>query len=35
MGELGLTVLNTYGPSEIVGPGVSAECRRARDGVHV
>jgi phenylacetate-CoA ligase len=33
--ELGLTALNTYGLSEIVGPGVSAECPQARDGLHV
>ena len=33
--ELGLTALNIYGLSEIVGPGVSAECPEARDGLHV
>jgi phenylacetate-CoA ligase len=33
--ELGLAALNFYGLSEIVGPGVSAECREARDGLHV
>jgi phenylacetate-CoA ligase len=33
--ELGLTALNVYGLSEIVGPGVSAECPEARDGLHV
>jgi phenylacetate-CoA ligase len=33
--ELGLTALNTYGLSEIVGPGVSAECPEARDGLPV
>jgi phenylacetate-CoA ligase len=33
--ELGLTAINFYGLSEIVGPGVSAECREARDGLHV
>ena len=33
--ELGLTALNTYGLSEIAGPGVSAECPEARDGLHV
>ena len=32
--ELGLTAINFYGLSEIVGPGVSAECRE-RDGLHV
>ena len=33
--ELGLTALNIYGLSEIVGPGVAAECPEARDGLHV
>ncbi|MDA0169780.1 phenylacetate--CoA ligase [Solirubrobacter taibaiensis] len=33
--ELGLTALNLYGLSEIVGPGVAAECPEARDGLHV
>jgi len=33
--ELGLTAINFYGLSEIVGPGVAAECREARDGLHV
>jgi phenylacetate-CoA ligase len=33
--ELGLTALNVYGLSEIVGPGVSAECPEGRDGLHV
>jgi phenylacetate-CoA ligase len=33
--ELGLTALNIYGLSEIVGPGVSAECPQARAGLHV
>ena len=33
--ELGLTALNVYGLSEIVGPGVAAECPQARDGLHV
>jgi phenylacetate-CoA ligase len=32
--ELGLMALNVYGLSEIVGPGVAAECP-ARDGLHV
>jgi phenylacetate-CoA ligase len=32
--ELGLTAINFYGLSEIVGPGVSAECPE-RDGLHV
>jgi phenylacetate-CoA ligase len=33
--QLGLVALNVYGLSEIVGPGVSAECVEARDGAHV
>ena len=33
--ELGLTALNFYGLSEIVGPGVAAECPETRDGLHV
>jgi phenylacetate-CoA ligase len=33
--ELGLTALNIYGLSEIVGPGVAAECPHARAGLHV
>ena len=33
--ELGLKALNIYGLSEIVGPGVAAECPEARDGLHV
>jgi phenylacetate-CoA ligase len=33
--ELGLEALNVYGLSEIVGPGVAAECREGRDGSHV
>ncbi len=32
---LGLDALNVYGLSEIVGPGVAAECREGRDGSHV
>jgi phenylacetate-CoA ligase len=32
--ELGLTAINFYGLSEIVGPGVSAECPE-RNGLHV
>jgi phenylacetate-CoA ligase len=32
---LGLTALDIYGLSEIVGPGVSAECFEGRDGAHV
>jgi phenylacetate-CoA ligase len=33
--QLGLMALNVYGLSEIVGPGVSAECVEARNGAHV
>jgi phenylacetate-CoA ligase len=33
--QLGLVALNVYGLSEIVGPGVAAECREGRDGSHV
>lgn len=33
--RLGLCAVNLYGLSEIVGPGVSCECREARSGAHV
>jgi phenylacetate-CoA ligase len=33
--QLGLTALNVYGLSEIVGPGVSAECLEVRQGAHI
>jgi phenylacetate-CoA ligase len=33
--ELGLVPVGFYGLSEIVGPGVSAECREQRDGLHI
>ena len=33
--QLGLTALNIYGLSEIVGPGVSAECAEGRNGAHI
>ncbi|MBV9280352.1 MAG: phenylacetate--CoA ligase [Chloroflexi bacterium] len=33
--RLGLAALNIYGLSEIVGPGVSAECLEARAGSHI
>jgi phenylacetate-CoA ligase len=33
--ELGLVALNLYGLSEIIGPGVSAECIESRSGAHV
>jgi phenylacetate-CoA ligase len=32
---LALTALDIYGLSEVIGPGVSAECLEARDGAHV
>ena len=34
-GALGLTALDIYGLSEVMGPGVSAECAEERDGSHV
>ncbi|HEX5174458.1 MAG TPA: phenylacetate--CoA ligase [Gaiellaceae bacterium] len=34
-GALHLTALDIYGLSEVMGPGVSAECAEARDGAHV
>lgn len=34
-GALGLKALDIYGLSEILGPGVSAECVEAADGAHV
>jgi phenylacetate-CoA ligase len=34
-GALALTALDIYGLSEVMGPGVSAECAEARDGAHV
>jgi phenylacetate-CoA ligase len=33
--ELGFEAINFYGLSEIVGPGVAAECRERQDGLHV
>jgi phenylacetate-CoA ligase len=33
--QLGIKALNIYGLSEIVGPGVAAECIEARNGAHV
>ncbi|MBV9356904.1 MAG: phenylacetate--CoA ligase [Chloroflexi bacterium] len=33
--RLGIVAINVYGLSEIVGPGVSAECAEAREGSHV
>jgi phenylacetate-CoA ligase len=32
---LGLTALDIYGLSEVMGPGVSSECAEGRDGAHV
>jgi phenylacetate-coenzyme A ligase PaaK-like adenylate-forming protein len=34
-GLLGLRALDIYGLSEIIGPGVAAECRAAANGLHV
>jgi phenylacetate-CoA ligase len=34
-GALDLTALDIYGLSEVMGPGVSAECLEGRDGAHV
>jgi phenylacetate-CoA ligase len=33
--ELGLTAINVYGLSEIVGPGVACECIEVRHGAHL
>ena len=33
--QLGIVSVNFYGLSEIVGPGVSVECREVRDGLHI
>jgi phenylacetate-CoA ligase len=33
--ELGLTAINFYGLSEVVGPGVAVECPQERNGLHV
>jgi phenylacetate-CoA ligase len=32
---LGVTAVDFYGLSEVMGPGVAAECAEARDGLHV
>lgn len=32
--RLGITAVDLYGLSEIIGPGVAAECREARAGLH-
>jgi phenylacetate-coenzyme A ligase PaaK-like adenylate-forming protein len=34
-GLLGLRALDIYGLSEVIGPGVAAECLQAADGLHV
>jgi phenylacetate-CoA ligase len=34
-GRLGITALDIYGLSEIIGPGVSIECVEGRNGLHV
>ncbi|HEU5216791.1 MAG TPA: phenylacetate--CoA ligase [Gaiellaceae bacterium] len=34
-GALDLTAVDIYGLSEVMGPGVSAECAEGRDGAHV
>jgi phenylacetate-coenzyme A ligase PaaK-like adenylate-forming protein len=34
-GLLGLRALDIYGLSEVIGPGVAAECHEAADGLHV
>jgi phenylacetate-CoA ligase len=33
--RLGITALDIYGLSEIIGPGVSIECREGKSGLHV
>jgi phenylacetate-CoA ligase len=33
--QLGLRAINSYGLSEMCGPGVAAECMHARNGLHV
>jgi phenylacetate-CoA ligase len=33
--RLGITALNVYGLSEVVGPGVAAECLEVGDGAHI
>ena len=33
--SLGITALDIYGLSEIIGPGVSAECPEGRNGLHI
>ncbi|APW96721.1 phenylacetate--CoA ligase [Halobiforma lacisalsi AJ5] len=33
--RLGATGIENYGLSELIGPGVAAECREAQDGMHI
>ena len=33
--RLGVTGINNYGLSEIIGPGVAAECHEAQEGLHI
>ncbi len=33
--KLGITAVNIYGLSEVIGPGVSNECVEAKDGAHI
>lgn len=33
--KLGLTALDIYGLSEVLGPGVSVECHEAKNGLHI
>jgi phenylacetate-CoA ligase len=33
--ELGFTAINSYGLSELCGPGVACECLEQRDGLHI
>jgi phenylacetate-CoA ligase len=33
--RLGITAVDIYGLSEVIGPGVSCECVEARDGLHI
>jgi phenylacetate-CoA ligase len=33
--RLGLTAVDIYGLSEVIGPGVACECQEAKDGLHV
>ncbi len=34
-GKLGIKAMDSYGLSEIIGPGVANECHEAQDGLHV